>query len=110
MRRLNVPHVPYSVIYERGQPLSVCADFITPETDLIAAWRIRCTAKKPGHISEYRHYLDCCGRLGIPGVEKSINEMLAVDFLLVNTDRHFNNFGAIRNDEALEWVGAAPLV
>jgi hypothetical protein len=109
MRRLNVPHTPYSLIYERGQPLSVCADFITSATDLVPAWRIRSAAKKPGHISEYRHYLDCCERLGIPGMEQSINEMLTVDFLLANADRHFNNFGAVRDAETLAWVGAAPI-
>jgi hypothetical protein len=26
-----------------------------------------------------------------------------------NTDRHFGNFGAIRNVETLEWVGPAPV-
>ncbi|MGN0307858.1 MAG: hypothetical protein ACI4DN_06555 [Lachnospiraceae bacterium] len=28
---------------------------------------------------------------------------------LVNTDRHFGNFGAIRNVETLEWIGPAPV-
>jgi hypothetical protein len=109
MRRLNAPHASYGLIYEHGQPLSVCADFITPETDFIAAWRIRGVAKKPGHVSEHQHYLACCERLGIQGVSQSIDEMLTVDFLLANSDRHFNNFGVARNAETLEWIGAAPL-
>jgi hypothetical protein len=35
--------------------------------------------------------------------------MLTVDYLIVNSDRHFNNFGAVRNAETLEWFGPAPI-
>jgi hypothetical protein len=35
--------------------------------------------------------------------------MLTVDFIIANTDRHYNNFGAIRNAVSLEWVGHAPI-
>jgi hypothetical protein len=35
--------------------------------------------------------------------------MMTVDFLIVNTDRHYNNFGAVRNAETLEWIGHAPI-
>lgn len=32
-----------------------------------------------------------------------------VDFLTLNTDRHFNNFGVLRNPETLELVSVAPI-
>ena len=32
-----------------------------------------------------------------------------LDYLIVNEDRHLNNFGLIRNAVTLEWVGVAPL-
>lgn len=35
--------------------------------------------------------------------------MLVFDYLLANTDRHFGNFGAIRNVKTLEWTGPAPV-
>jgi hypothetical protein len=109
MRRLNVPHIPYRIIYESGQPLSVCDDFIMPYTDLVSAWYIQSTAKKQNSSSSYQHYIACCERLGIPNIVQSINEMLTVDFLLANQDRHFNNFGAVRNADTLEWLGASPI-
>ena len=55
------------------------------------------------------HYTDCCIELGIPGVRESLDKMLTVDYLIVNNDRHFNNFGAVRNAQTLEWVMPAPL-
>jgi hypothetical protein len=108
-KRLGIPHVPYWIIWEDGQPYSVCEDFITKETDLVSAWRISQTKKHPGHLSNYQHFMMCCNELGIHGMEHSINQMLTIDYLTVNIDRHFNNFGAVRDARTLEWLGAAPV-
>ena len=35
--------------------------------------------------------------------------MIVLDFLIGNTDRHFNKFGLIRNAVTLEWIGVAPI-
>ena len=35
--------------------------------------------------------------------------MLTVDFIIANTDRHYNNFGFLRNPDTLEWLGLAPV-
>ncbi len=111
--RLNIPHVPYDLWKDPesadGCPYSVCEDFITPDTELISAWRIVQTAKKPNHISWYRHYMECCGRLGIPGIKEAVDRMLVLDYLIMNEDRHLNNFGVIRNADTLEYQGAAPV-
>ena len=32
-----------------------------------------------------------------------------LDYLIANEDRHFNNFGVLRNAETLEWIGPAPV-
>lgn len=109
MKRLAIPHVQYDLTWDGDQPLSTCEDFITADTDLISAWYIRETGKKPGHLSEYQHLLACCEALGIPDAKESLNQMLTLDFLIVNADRHFNNFGAVRNAETLEWLGMAPI-
>ena len=109
MRRLGIPHIPYSLTMIDKNPYSVCEDFITRETELVSAWHILQTKKKPNHISSYRHYVNCCKNLGIPGVCDALDKMLAVDYLIVNEDRHFSNFGAVRNVDTLEWIGAAPI-
>ena len=35
--------------------------------------------------------------------------MLTVDFIIANTDRHYNNFGFLRNPDTLKWLGLAPV-
>ena len=81
----------------------------TPETELIPAWYIMQTVKRPNHVSVYQHYMDCCEALGIPGVREAVDRMIVLDYLIVNEDRHQNNFGVVRNAETLEYLGAAPI-
>jgi hypothetical protein len=35
--------------------------------------------------------------------------MLVLDYIISNEDRHYNNFGFVRNAETLEWLGLAPI-
>ena len=35
--------------------------------------------------------------------------MFILDYLILNEDRHLNNFGIIRNVNTLEWVDIAPI-
>lgn len=109
MKRLNIFHAPYTLAWDGDQPLSACDNFITPDTELISAWHIRATRKKPGHISEHQHFLECCEALGIMNAQENIDRMLTVDFIIANSDRHFNNFGAVRDAETLKWKGIAPV-
>lgn len=109
MARLDIPHVPYTLLVEDDYPYSVCEDFITTETELITAWYIMQTCKKQNHVSVYQHYLNCCEALGISGIRESLDQMLTVDYLIVNEDRHQNNFGVIRKADTLEYVGPAPI-
>lgn len=107
--RLNIPHVPYTLVWDEGIPYSVCEDFITPDTELVSAWRVMQTAKKNNHTSVYRHYLDCCQNLGVRGMVHAMDQMIVLDYIIANEDRHQNNFGLMRNANTLEWIGAAPI-
>lgn len=108
-QRLDIPHVPYSLLWDDGTPYSVCEDFITPDTELVSAWRVMQTQKKDNSTSIYRHYLNCCKALGVPGIEHAVDQMIVLDYLIANEDRHQNNFGLIRNANTLEWIGVAPI-
>ena len=109
MKRLGIAHVEYSLSYQDDYPFSVCEDFITPDTELISAWYVMQTQKKENHTSVYQHCLNCCEALRIPNVPEALDRMLVVDYLLVNEDRHQNNFGFVRNSNTLKWIGPAPI-
>lgn len=109
MDRLGIPHVLYTLLVQEDYPYSVCEDFITPQTELISAWYIMQTQPKANHVSVYQHYLNCCTALSIPGIQEALDKMLVLDYLIVNEDRHQNNFGVVRNADTLEYIGAAPV-
>lgn len=109
MTCLGIDHISYETIWDGGFPYSICEDFITADTELIPAWRIMQVRKKKSSDSVYRHFLACCECIGIKQAAQFLNQMIVLDFIIANEDRHFNNFGAVRNAETLEWIGMAPI-
>lgn len=102
-------YVSYKVLLENDIPYSVCENFINTNTELVSAVSINRSMKKRSQFSSYEHFMNACGRLGIPGIKEFMDYMLVFDYLMANTDRHFGNFGAIRDVESLEWIGPAPV-
>lgn len=109
MRRLGVSHVDYTLTADGDEPYSLCENFVTPETELIPAWRILQTQKQPNDRSLRDHFFVCCGALEMPGVKDALDKMLTVDYIIANEDRHWNNFGCVRNADTLQWLGFAPV-
>ena len=109
MKRLEIPHIPYTLTFEDGKPYSLCETFVTPETELIPSHHVAKTKKWAQDDSLHTHLLRCVGDLGIPDVPSAIEKMLVLDYIIANTDRHHSNFGFLRNAETLEWYGFAPI-
>ena len=107
--RLCIPHTKYTLLWEHEKPFSVCQDFITSETELVSAYHIMQSRKKPNDLSDYKFYLNCAEQLGVKNIREQTEKMIVLDFLIGNEDRHFNNFGLIRNAVTLEWIGVAPI-
>ena len=108
MDSLGVPHVRYTLVQDAGYPFSSCEDFINGSTELVTAAHLMATKTKGNDESVYRHYVRCCDDVGID-VVPALDQMLVVDYIMCNTDRHTNNFGLIRNAESLDYIGPAPL-
>ena len=102
-------YVLYKAFFEDGVPYSVCENFISTNTELVNAVSINRSIKRSSQFSSYEHFSNACGRLGIPGMKEFLDYILVFDYLMANTDRHFGNFGAVRNVETLEWIGPAPV-
>lgn len=108
-RLCGTNYVPYTLLWENGMPYSVCENFINTDTELVSAVNINKSMKKRSQNSTYEHFVQACELLGIPHIIEFLNYLLVFDYLIANTDRYFGNFGAIRNVETLEWIGAAPV-
>ncbi len=106
---LGISHVPYVLLWDKGLPYCACPDFVDANTELIPAWRLLMLNKPSNNDSSYTHLLSCCEALGIKGAKEFLDKMIVFDYLLANEDRHFNNFGALRNADGLVYLGMAPL-
>ncbi|MCL1846124.1 MAG: excisionase [Defluviitaleaceae bacterium] len=109
MKRLNVAHIEYTLTFDGEKPFSLCENFVTPDTELVPAWRVKESLKKSNSDSHFTHFLRCCDESGIANVQSALNKMLTIDYIIANEDRHYNNFGFLRNAETLEWQGFAPI-
>ena len=108
---MGIPHVQYKLAFEgkNHTPVSVCEDFVTSDTELITASAINRILPYTKDESKYEHFVRCCEYLKIPNYQKSLDEMLTLDYIIANQDRHMGNFGAIRNIDTLEFINFAPI-
>ncbi len=109
MDQMDIPHIPYTLTEINGKIYSLCENFVDQRTELIPAWRILEAKKRRNETSAWQHFVDCCNELGIPGSVEFLDRMIVLDYIIANKDRHYNNFGALRNAETLEWLGMAPI-
>lgn len=109
MDLIGLKHVTYSVIEEKNRPLSLCENFITTNTEYVpAAFICNALPKEKGDMY-FTHLQKCAAYLNIPGGQDYIDNLLTIDFLLENTDRHYGNFGFIRDVNTLEFIAPAPI-
>ena len=82
-----------------------------PDEELVAAWDLIRNVKQPNNLSDLRFYVRRCEDVGLDGdaVMDALAKMFAGDFVLANRDRHYRNFGVIRNVETLEVTRLAPV-
>lgn len=106
---LGFEHVDYKLVLEHSRPLSLCPNFVNTETEFVPASLVRSILPKSNNDSEWSHLLRCADKLGIPAVEDLLKKQLVLDFLIENVDRHYGNFGFIRDVNTLKFLGTAPI-
>ena len=105
----NEDYVPYELIQENGMYYSACPTMVNTNEELVSAYYIDRIIKQRGNDSLYIHFLEACNSLNIPNAKLQIDKMIVCDYIIANYDRHYRNFGAIRNVNTLEWTGIAPI-
>lgn len=85
-----------------------CKNFCSESLEFISAYDIVSTVKKPNDVNYYQLYLSILENSGVSC--RSVYDLqIMVDFVITNTDRHFNNFGVLRNPDTCELVKIAPI-
>ena len=98
---MNLDAVRYDLENWKGILASKCILFTGIDTAFIPIGRI----VKSGGISAVAKYYDGLGEV----FADAIRDMLVFDALIYNEDRHFGNFGLLRNNHSGEIVAPAPI-
>lgn len=97
--RLNAVH--YDLEQWKGILASKCRLFTDRDTAYVPVGRIVTTGG-------LKAVLDYCTKLP-PEAYEQIKSMLVFDAVIYNEDRHFGNFGVLRDNHSGEVLGAAPI-
>lgn len=111
---INVPYVKYSlkkIQTKRQQTLvSVCKCMINSSQEIIPAYQVLQEENQLTHSKDdFYVYIKILEDHGIQNADEKVQKMLMLDYIMLNEDRHLNNFGIIRNVDTLKWVDVCPI-
>ena len=98
---LGVNAIEYGLSQWKGELCSTCELFTSKDYSFLPVGRIVTS----GGMKAVREYYE---KLGKNFVE-ALNDMLVLDAIIMNTDRHFGNFGFIIDNKTNKIVAPAPL-
>lgn len=105
--RLGFYHTKYTLNIISNKVVSKCECFINKDTELVTAYQIlhnNCDKE-----NAYEEYIKILENKGIKNARKKLEDMFILDYIIMNEDRHLNNFGIIRDVNTLEWLDVAPI-
>lgn len=101
--------VEYRLLTEDRRIYSACDNMLREDEELVSAYDLIRKRKQRSDESDLRFYVRCCEELGISNVMESLAQMFACDYVLANRDRHWRNFGVMRDVGTLRGTRLAPI-
>lgn len=106
---MSVPYAAYTLAEDDQRFYSKCSNFIDEDHEYVSAYYL-CKSMPPKEGIEKEEQLrQAMEHYQIRGGEAFLRQMLCLDFIIMNVDRHWGNFGFIRNVNTLEVERPAPI-
>lgn len=105
--RLGFNYVTYILEVIKDKVVSKCECFINENTELVSAYQI--LYNNCDKDNAYETYISLLEKHGIKDARSSLEDMFILDYIMLNEDRHLNNFGIIRDVQTLNWISTAPI-
>lgn len=87
-------------------------NFCDESVEFVSAWEILQSVPRSSSDSIYNTlvsiFISRCG-FSSDYVYAFLDYQIMSDYVMTNRDRHFNNFGLLRNADTLQWIGFAPV-
>ena len=98
---MGINAIPYNLSKWKGELCSYCELFTSKDYSFIPVGRI----VKSGGMLAVRSYYEKLGKKYVD----ALNDMLVLDALIYNTDRHYGNFGFLVDNKTNKITAPAPL-
>ena len=107
--RMGFSHVVYTLDEAKGKIVSKCECFTTKNIEIIPAHQVLYGHGGQDSFEDYEEYVRLLEEHGVANAREQMENILVLDYLVMNEDRHMNNFGVIRDVGSLKWLGAMPI-
>lgn len=104
----GVKHIAYWKEPLNNIACAVSENYCNIKKEFVSAYELSKTYKEDNQKSMKQNLCDYCKSINID-MEKFLNIQLVFDYLLANADRHWNNFGVIRDPETLDVIELMPI-
>ena len=98
---MEIDSVPYNICKWKGELCSYCELFTSKDYSFVPVGKI----VKTGGMTAVREFYEKLGKKYV----KALDDMIVLDALICNTDRHYGNFGFLVNNKTNKIVAPAPL-
>ena len=108
-------NVPYTLDTDsNGISICRCEYFTDENTELIPAFEVTGGYDPYSEYDgqkEYEKFIKTCADFGLDRdyVQSFLDYMIMTDFIITNSDRHWHNFGILRDVETLKFISLAPI-
>lgn len=106
---LDINAVKYEILIEHEKVYSACENMINTDEELVPAYYLINSKNKPNDTSFYEYYVSLCENYGIKNARNELEDMIVLDYIMLNEDRHQRNYGVIRNVNTLKFERLAPI-
>lgn len=108
-KRLGFDYCDYRLDIINNKLVSKCDNFLNKNQEIITANNVFETKKKSNNVNDFNHYIQILEEHEIKDARQNLENMIVLDYLIMNYDRHMKNFGVIRNVQTLKWEKTTPL-
>lgn len=109
----EIAYTPYEFIKLKASGKEIlgcaCPAYTSESLEFVSAYDLLLEYNKPKTMNTFQFYKQLVYKLTGQNVDNYYDMMLMTDFVITNTDRHFNNFGVLRNPDTLQYVCPAPI-
>jgi len=106
LQELDFNHTRYMLGTEDGKYVSACPCIADKATEMVSAVDLQ---RKYRIGKNYEGFVGIGQKKGCVGFKDEVNKMIILDYLIDNIDRHWNNFGILRDTNSGSWKGLIPV-